>query len=125
MAASGKLHVGKWVVFRTLEWAFQIHRHRIIIVHNIRPLACSNIENAPALGPTLDHIADSQLANCVVRIAHFFSELRIVVVHYIFHAHLFLLDDRGGRRLAASVIWQSASENVRRAFHPRWAERFA
>ena len=109
----------------TLEWAFQVNRYRVAIVHNVGPLAGSNVEDAPALGPTLDHVADSQFANCVVRIAHFLSELRIVVVHDVFHAHLFLLNDRGGRGPAASVIWQSASENVFREFHPRWAERFA
>jgi hypothetical protein len=89
------------------------------------PLARANVEDAPAFGPTLDYVANSQLANCVVRVAHFFSEFGIVVVHDVFHGHLFLLDDRDGCGLAASVTWLSASENVFREFRPSWAERFA
>ena len=98
-------------------------------MRDVDPLARANVENAPALGPTLDNVANSQLANCVVRIAHFFAEFGIVVVHDVFHGHLFLLDflldDRDGCGLATSVTWQSASENVFREFHPRWAERCA
>src|ERR1700722_697340 len=111
------------------EWALQIDRDCIAIVRDMDPLARANVEDAPALGPTLDHVANSQFANCVVRVAHFFAEFGIVVVHYVFHGHLFLLDfllnDRAGRGRAASVTWQSASENVFREFHPRWAERCA